>query len=73
MEPLALGTNQVLGWRVSDDPAAVAAAQRMNIELINLSPAGGFVVAFQVGALRRRGAGVAVHFLFHARRSFSRR
>ncbi|HTV76095.1 MAG TPA: twin-arginine translocase subunit TatC [Candidatus Baltobacteraceae bacterium] len=48
IEPLVLGTNQILGWHVNDNPAAVAAAQRMNVELVNLSPAGGFVVAFQV-------------------------
>src|ERR1017187_8843056 len=48
VEPLLLGTNQVLGWRVSDDPAAIAAMQRMHIELVNLTPAGGFFVAFQV-------------------------
>jgi sec-independent protein translocase protein TatC len=46
--PLMLGTNQVLGWRVSDDPVAIADIQRMHIELVNLTPAGGFFVAFQV-------------------------
>src|ERR1035438_4964451 len=50
IEPLTLGTNRVLGWRVNDDPRVIADAQRMKIELINLSPAGGFFVAFQ-GAL----------------------
>ena len=68
VEPLTLGTNQVLGWRVSDDPAAVAAAQRMNIELINLSPAGGFVVAFQVGLYG--GAVLASPFIFYFVASF---
>ena len=48
VEPLVIGTNQVLGWRASSDPAAIADAQRVKIDLINLSPAGGFVVAFQV-------------------------
>ncbi|HEY1663498.1 MAG TPA: twin-arginine translocase subunit TatC [Verrucomicrobiae bacterium] len=48
INPVMIGTNQVLGWHVIDDPQAVAAAQRMNIELINLSPAAGFLVAFQV-------------------------
>jgi sec-independent protein translocase protein TatC len=47
VEPVTLGTNQVLGWRVSDDSNAIAAAQRMKIELVNLNPAGGFFVAFQ--------------------------
>src|SRR5579859_1830220 len=47
VEPLTLGTNQVLGWRLNPDPTAVQRAQQMNIELVNLSPAGGFFVAFQ--------------------------
>ncbi len=48
VEPVLLGTNQVLGWRVNDDPTALAAMQRMQIDLVNLSPAGGFFVAIQV-------------------------
>lgn len=48
VEPLTVGTNQMLGWRVNADPRATEAAQRMHVDLINLSPAGGFVVAFQV-------------------------
>src|SRR6267143_1781468 len=35
IEPTILGTNQVLAWHA-------------NIELVNLSPAGGFIVAFQL-------------------------
>jgi sec-independent protein translocase protein TatC len=63
VEPLALGTNQVLGWRVSNDPGAIAEAQRMKIDLINLSPAGGFVVAFQVAIYG--GAVLASPFIFY--------
>jgi sec-independent protein translocase protein TatC len=48
VEPLMAGTNQILGWRVNNDPAAIAEAQRMHIDLVNLTPAGGFFVAFQV-------------------------
>jgi sec-independent protein translocase protein TatC len=48
IEPLLIGTNQVLGWHENPDPAAIAEAQRMHIELINLSPAGAFIVAVQV-------------------------
>ena len=48
VEPVTLGTNQLLAWRVNPDPHAADAAKRMHIDLINLSPAGGFVVAFQV-------------------------
>jgi sec-independent protein translocase protein TatC len=68
VDPLVLGTNQVLGWRVSDDPQAIAIAQRMNIELINLSPAGGFVVAFQVAIYG--GALLASPFIFYFIASF---
>jgi sec-independent protein translocase protein TatC len=48
VEPVRLGTNQVLGWRVTDDPKAIAEMQRIHIDLVNLSPAGGFFVAIQV-------------------------
>lgn len=47
IEPVAIGTNQVLGWRVVPD-AQPPATGRLNIDLINLSPAGAFFVAFQV-------------------------
>jgi sec-independent protein translocase protein TatC len=63
VEPLVAGTNQVLGWRVSNDPGAIAEAQRMKIDLINLSPAGGFVVAFQVAIYG--GALLASPFIFY--------
>jgi sec-independent protein translocase protein TatC len=48
VEPLTLGTNQVLGWHADPDPTASDAAQQLQIELVNLSPAGGFFVAIQV-------------------------
>ncbi|MSU58160.1 MAG: twin-arginine translocase subunit TatC [Pedosphaera sp.] len=48
IEPLTLGTNRVLGWRIDSDPTLEANAKQMKIDLINLSPAGGFMVAFQV-------------------------
>jgi len=48
IEPIRLGANQVLGWQVADDPAAIADMGRMHIDLVNLTPAGGFFVAFQV-------------------------
>ncbi|MCU0785703.1 MAG: twin-arginine translocase subunit TatC [Verrucomicrobia bacterium] len=48
VEPVLLGTNRVLGWRAEYDPVAAEQAQRLHIDLINLSPAGGFFVAFQV-------------------------
>jgi len=63
VEPLMVGTNQVLGWHVSDNPGTIADAQRAKIDLINLSPAGGFVVAFQVGIYG--GALLASPFIFY--------
>jgi sec-independent protein translocase protein TatC len=46
IQPLTIGTNRVLGWYVTSN--TVPDAQGLNIELINLSPAGAFFVAFQV-------------------------
>jgi len=68
VEPLMLGTNQVLGWRTNANPAAIAGAQQMKIELINLSPAGGFVVAFQVALYG--GMVLASPFIFYFAASF---
>ena len=63
VEPLVVGTNHVLGWRVNSDPNIAAEAQRVKIDLINLSPAGGFVVAFRVGLYG--GAVLASPFIFY--------
>jgi sec-independent protein translocase protein TatC len=63
VEPFALGTNQVLGWRVNSDESAIADAQRLHIDLINLSPAGGFFVAFQVALYG--GMVLASPFIFY--------
>ena len=48
VQPVLLGTNRVLGWQTEPNPASAADAQPMQIELVNLSPAGGFFVAVQV-------------------------
>jgi sec-independent protein translocase protein TatC len=48
IEPVRIGTNQVLGWRVSQDPQAAADLGRMQVDLVNLSPAGAFFVAMQL-------------------------
>ena len=48
VEPLAIGTNHMLSWRIDDNPEAIAHAEQMKIDLVNLSPAGGFFVAVQV-------------------------
>jgi sec-independent protein translocase protein TatC len=63
IEPLVIGTNQVLGWHANSDPDAVADAHRLKIDLINLSPAGGFVVAFQVAIYG--GTLLASPFIFY--------
>jgi len=68
IEPLKIGTNQVLGWHVSDNPAAIAEMKRMHVDLVNLSPAGGFVVAFQVAIYG--GAVLASPFIFYFIASF---
>ena len=68
IEPITVGTNRVLGWRVNDNSQAIADAQRVNIELINLSPAGGFVVAFQVAIYG--GVVLASPFIFYFIASF---
>jgi sec-independent protein translocase protein TatC len=46
--PMMIGTNQVLGWHVSPASAPLPGDNRLNVELVNLSPAGAFFVAFQV-------------------------
>jgi sec-independent protein translocase protein TatC len=48
LEPATVGTNYYLSLRVDSDPKAAETAEYREVELINLSPAGGFVVAFQV-------------------------
>jgi sec-independent protein translocase protein TatC len=63
VEPLVLGTNRVLGWRVNPDPNVAAEAQRAKIDLINLSPADGFIVAFQVALYG--GLVLASPFIFY--------
>jgi sec-independent protein translocase protein TatC len=58
----------VLGWQVNSDDAAIAEAQRLHIDLVNLSPAGGFFVAFQVAIYA--GMVVAAPFIFYFVASF---
>ena len=63
VEPATLGTNQVLAWRVDNNPGLAEQAQRANIDLINLSPASGFFVAFQVALYA--GILLASPFIFY--------
>jgi sec-independent protein translocase protein TatC len=63
IEPLLIGTNQVLGWKVDDSPETAATARQVKIELINLSPVGGFIVAIQVALYG--GAVLAAPFILY--------
>jgi sec-independent protein translocase protein TatC len=68
IEPLMIGTNQVLSWHTTPDPDVAADAQRLNIDLINLSPAGAFMIAFQVALYA--GAILASPFILYFILSF---
>lgn len=63
LEPARVGTNAVLTWRVEDDPRLAENAQKMRVELLNLSPASGFFVAFQVAFYG--GLVLAAPFIFY--------
>ena len=63
VEPLAIGTNHVLGWRVETNQDIAAGAQKFNMVLITLSPASAFFVAFQVAMYA--GIGLASPFIFY--------
>jgi sec-independent protein translocase protein TatC len=63
LEPVTIGTNRALSWHIDTDPEIARQAQRAQIELINLSPAGGFFVAFQVAFYG--GMVLAGPFLFY--------
>jgi sec-independent protein translocase protein TatC len=63
VEPAMVGTNRVLSWRADPEYGAAELMQRPNVELINLSPAGGFVVAFQVAFYG--GLVLAAPFIFY--------
>jgi len=60
---IELLTNHSVAWHVNPDPKAAETAQRLHIELINLSPAGGFVVAFQAAVYG--GLVLAGPFIFY--------
>jgi sec-independent protein translocase protein TatC len=53
---------------VNDDPAALAEMQRLHVDLVNLTPAGGFFVAVQVALYG--GAVLASPFIFYFIASF---
>jgi sec-independent protein translocase protein TatC len=62
LAPALVGTNQVLTWRAKPDPEAPA-EQGLGIEIINLSPAGSFIVATKVAFYG--GLVVASPFIFY--------
>jgi sec-independent protein translocase protein TatC len=63
IEPLTIGSNRVLSWTATSDPNKANAAQTMRVELMNLSPASGFFVAFQVALYG--GLVLASPFIFY--------
>jgi sec-independent protein translocase protein TatC len=68
VEPAMLGTNQVLAWRVDNNPELARRAQQLKVDLLNLSPASGFFVAFQVAFYG--GLVLASPFIFYFVASF---
>ena len=63
IEPITIGTNQLLSWRVDDNPALAEQALRNSTILVNLGPAKAFFVAFQVAMYG--GFGLASPFIFY--------
>jgi sec-independent protein translocase protein TatC len=68
IEPVTLGENRVLSWQADPDPKLAERAQHLNIDLLNLSPASGFFVAFQVAFYG--GMVIASPFIFYFIASF---
>lgn len=68
IDPVTIGTNQVLSWHTVPAPSAGQTAQKLNVDLINLSPAGAFFVAFQVALYG--GAVLAAPFILYFFASF---
>jgi len=60
---IKLGTNQVLSWKVNEDPELAGSPKKLHMDLINLSPASGFFVAFQVALYA--GLVLASPFIFY--------
>jgi sec-independent protein translocase protein TatC len=62
LEPVTIGTNQVLSFRRDNAADAKAIAERLHVDVSTLSPAGGFFVAFQVAFYG--GVALASPFIF---------
>ncbi len=63
VEPVVIGTNRVLGWEVLTNSELAQRAQKLDVILINLDPAAGFFVAFQVAIYA--GMLLASPFIFY--------
>ena len=63
LEPVFIGTNQLLAVRAETNSSSASAWQPLKVDLINLSPAGGFFVAFQVAFYG--GLVLAAPFIFY--------
>lgn len=63
IEPAQVAGTSVLSWRVETDPNMAERGQRMPMELMTLSPASGFFVAFQVAFYA--GLVLAAPFIFY--------
>jgi sec-independent protein translocase protein TatC len=63
IEPVIDGTNRFLTWRINPDPATIEEMHHVHVDLVNLSPAGGFIVAFQVAFYG--GMVMAAPFIFY--------
>src|SRR5882672_9775023 len=63
VEPAMLGTNQVISWRLDTNRELAEQAQNLGITLVNLGPASGFFVAFQVALYA--GMVLASPFIFY--------
>jgi sec-independent protein translocase protein TatC len=63
LEPAMLGTNPVVTWHLDSAPGAAERAQKLPTQLINLGPAEGFFVAFQVAFYG--GVGLSSPFIFY--------
>jgi sec-independent protein translocase protein TatC len=69
IEPGMAGDERVIKWHVNNDPELAERAQRLQTELINLGPASGFFVAFQVAMYG--GIVLASPFIFYFIASFT--
>src|SRR3989440_3258278 len=63
LELAIMVTNRVITWNVDPDPEHAERAKQLNISLINLGPASGFFVAFQVAMYA--GIVLASPFIFY--------